>query len=300
MAGHDTYVLVTAAYNEEKFIEETIRSVVRQQIRPAKWIIVSDGSTDKTDSLVKKFAARHDFIQLHRIKESHSRNFAAQANAINTGIAQLQGMEYEFIGNLDADVSFEPAYFAKLLETFRQTSALGLAGGFIHERDQNGEFRSRKLNSVASVAHACQLFRRECFASVGGGYLPLPHGGPDTYAETMARMKGWRVEAFPELRVLHHRPTGSAGGALPAWFRQGRMDHSLGALPLFELFKLARRVRERPSVTGALARLAGFGYGYFRRESRPVSNEFVAYLRGEQRQRLNDLFRNAELRQLSH
>lgn len=299
MTGHDTYVLVTAAHNEEKFIEDTLNSVATQHIRPVKWIIVSDGSTDKTDNLVKSFAARHDFIQLHRITENHPRNFAAQANAINTGIAQLQRVDYQFIGNLDADVSLEPMYFAKLLDKFKQTATLGLAGGFIHERDHNGEYRSRKTNSVTSVAHACQLFRRECFASVGGRYLMLPYGGPDTHAETTARMKGWRVEAFPELKVLHHRTTGSAGGALRAWFRQGRMDHSLGALPLFELFKLARRVRERPYVAGALARLAGFGYGYCRGESRPVSDEFVTYLRAEQRQRLNALLRHVELRQLS-
>ena len=269
MTGNNAYVLVTTAYNEEKFIDDTIQSVVAQGTRPVKWIIVSDGSSDKTDDIVRSYAARHDFIQLHRITEDHPRNFAAQANAINAGIAQLKGVDYEFIGNLDADVTFDPEYFAKLLEKFRQTAALGLAGGFIHERDQDGVFKSRKTNSVTSVAHACQLFRRGCFESVGGSYLTLPYGGPDTYAETTARMKGWRVEAFSDLRVLHHRPTGSAGGVLRGWFRQGKMDHSLGALPLFELFKLARRVWVRPYVIGALARLAGFVYAYCRGESRP-------------------------------
>jgi glycosyltransferase involved in cell wall biosynthesis len=38
-----SYVLVTAAYNEERFIENTIQSVIAQECRPAEWNIVSDG-----------------------------------------------------------------------------------------------------------------------------------------------------------------------------------------------------------------------------------------------------------------
>ena len=41
-----TYVLMTAAYNEEALIEATIRSVLAQTLRPQSWVIVSDNSTD--------------------------------------------------------------------------------------------------------------------------------------------------------------------------------------------------------------------------------------------------------------
>jgi len=157
---------------------------------------------------------------------------------------------------------------------------------------------------MTSVAHACQLFRRECFEAIGGGYLALPYGGPDTYAETTARMKGWRVEAFPEHRVLHHRPTGSAGGVLRGCFRQGKMDYSLGALPSFEIAKLARRVWVKPFVVGAAARLAGFLHSYLQGETRAVPQEFMSYLRSEQRQRVFDLFhplvQRETQRELSH
>src|ERR1700685_1495981 len=98
-----SYVLVTAAYNEGKLIEQTIQSIVSQTLRPVKWIVVSDGSTDKTDDIVKRYAAENDFIQLDRITEDHPRNFAAQVNAINRGLSQLAATEYDFAGNLDAD-----------------------------------------------------------------------------------------------------------------------------------------------------------------------------------------------------
>ena len=299
-----SYVLVTTAYNEEKLIEATIRSVVEQDVRPLRWIIVSDGSTDETDAIVRSYSDRYAFIQLHRITEDHPRNFAAQASAINAGIARLQNVAYEFIGNVDADVTFDPGYFAAVLAKFVEDPRLGLAGGFIHEPDGAGVFRTRKTNSVTSVAHACQLFRRECFEAIGGGYLALPYGGPDTYAETTARMKGWRVEAFPEHRVLHPRPTGSAGGVLRGCFRQGKMDYSLGALPSFEIAKLARRIWVKPFVVGAAARLSGFLHSYWQREARAVPQEFMRYLRSEQRKRVAGLFHSAvhteAQRELSH
>ena len=58
------YVLITPARNEAAFIEKTIESVVAQTIRPVRWVIVSDGSTDGTDDIVRKHAAKHDWIEL--------------------------------------------------------------------------------------------------------------------------------------------------------------------------------------------------------------------------------------------
>jgi poly-beta-1,6-N-acetyl-D-glucosamine synthase len=292
------YVLVTAAYNEGKLIESTICSVISQHCRPAKWVIVSDGSTDDTDAIVARYAADHPFIELHRLTVDHLRNFAAQAHAINAGIAQLAANDFDFIGNLDADITMAPSYFEQLLQKFREDPKLGLGGGLVHEKCTDGVFRSRRDNSVTSVAHAVQLFRRACFEAIGGTYMPLPYGGPDTYAEVTARMKGWRVASFPDLEVLHHRVTGSAGGLLRGCFRQGRMDHSLGTLPLFEILKVLRRVNTNPYLIGSAARLAGFMYSYYRIDKRPVSDEFVGYFRQEQGSRLLSLFRSKSKRRV--
>jgi poly-beta-1,6-N-acetyl-D-glucosamine synthase len=288
-----SYALVTAAYNEQALIEQAILSIVSQTVRPDNWIIVSDGSTDSTDDVVQRYAAIHQFVQLCRVSDDHPRNFAAQVNAINKGLRLLQKTTYKFIGNIDADITLEPDYFARLLEKFQRDPKLGLAGGAVYERCGRGVFKERRGNSVASVAHACQLFRRECFEEIGGAYVPLPYGGPDTYAEIVARMKYWRVASFSELKVFHHRRTGSVGGVLRGWFRQGKMDYSLGTLPLFELFKLLRRAMIKPYLIGSIARLAGFIDSYRRREKRAVPDEFVFYFRHEQRQRLAKLFRES-------
>jgi biofilm PGA synthesis N-glycosyltransferase PgaC len=65
-----TYVLVTPARNEAQFIESTIQSVVAQTMRPLKWVIVSDGSTDGTDEIVSRYAVAHEWIELLRMPDA--------------------------------------------------------------------------------------------------------------------------------------------------------------------------------------------------------------------------------------
>lgn len=290
------YALLTAAYNEEAHIGRTIESVVRQTLLPQRWVIVNDGSTDRTNEIVQRYAAKYPFIRLVRIQEKHARNFGAQVMAINRGCEQLRDVDYEFIANLDSDLSFEPTYYDKLLQKFDEDPKLGLAGGFIFEQAHDGVFRSRLLNSEHSVGHAVQMLRRACYESIGG-WVPMPYGGQDWVALVTAQMRGWRIKAFRDLSVFHHRPTGSADRRARNFFREGRMDYSVGSYPPFEILKLVRRCRFKPYVSGSLVRLCGFLWGYWLREERPVSQEFIQFLRSEQKNALRRLFFRGSLKE---
>lgn len=278
------FTLITAAYNEEAYIENTIRSVLGQSVRPVKWVIVSDGSTDQTDEIIKTYTRENGFIELVRLEGSHKGNFSAKVQAIRIASDHLAGLEYDFIGILDADITLDPDYYATFFEMFRLDPQLGIAGGRIHEV-KSGAFQDRKGNRTRSVPGAVQLFRRQCYEAIGG-IRPLAHGGEDWFAEVRARMQGWVVRSDQNLIAYHHRPTGSADNLLRRWFQQGRMDFSLGSLPTFEVVKCCLRLWEKPFVLGGLARLAGFLWSYWVREDRGVSDEVVRFLRSEQRQRL--------------
>lgn len=283
MTSH-SYALLTAARNEEAYLPLTIESVLSQTELPKEWIIVSDASTDRTDEIVLRYAKQSRIIRLVRSFADHTRGFGAQVDAINLGHLNLCRSDYDFIGNLDADVSFDSKYFAELLRRFDANPKLGIAGGVIREKD--GTTMSSPAGEILqSVPHALQLFRRACYEEVGG-YVPMPFGGPDTYAEVRARMKGWQVRGFPDLVAQHHRYTGSANGLIRGRFQQGLMDFSLGYDPLFELFKCARRLREKPRAFGALIRFTGFLWGYLEIRSPRVPIDFVQYLRSEQRERM--------------
>lgn len=274
------YVIITPARNEAAFIEKTINSVCSQSKLPLKWVVVSDNSTDRTDEIVSEYAKQYGFIKLLRRENKEERNFGARARAIVIGYNEVRHLDYQFIGNLDADVSFGPDYYGAVLDLLQANPMLGIAGGFIYE-ERDGVFQSRQFNTERSVAGALQLFRRKCFEDIGG-YFPMPYGGPDTVAEVMARMHGWEVRAFPELKVNHYRPTSSAEGPWKSRFRQGLKEYSLGTHPFYLFLKCCRRFSDKNLKFGSLATFAGFLWAYIRWEKRTLPPEFVRYFRKEQ------------------
>jgi glycosyltransferase involved in cell wall biosynthesis len=281
------YVLITAAYNEEATIDRTIRSVLSQTILPRRWVIVSDGSVDKTDEIVKKYAEQYGFIRFLRMTRDPGRSFGSQVIALRAGRELLNDVTFDFIGTLDADITLERFYFEDLISILSKRPKLGLAGGFIYE-ETNGTFQSRTANRVYSVANAGQLFRKESYDAIGG-YSIFEYGGADWHAQISVEMKGWEAQAFPDLKIFHHRKTGEGDNLMRHKFRQGKMDYTFGSDPLFEIVKCLRRIPEKPFFAGATARLSGFIWSYICRESRPVSGEFIAFLRRSQRQKMLSL-----------
>jgi biofilm PGA synthesis N-glycosyltransferase PgaC len=280
------YVLVTPARNEEAFIEKTLQSVTAQTILPARWAIVDDNSTDRTAQIIRAYAEKHPFIHLIQSDPAAVRSFAAKAQAFTRGYAAVRDLEFDFIGNLDADLSFPADYYARLVAEFRRDPKLGVAGGVYLDK-VGGRFR-RGLYTEREPSGCTQLFRRQCFIDVGESYLPLPNGGEDAAANILARMKGWHTRAFPDLQPHHHRRVGTGGGAglLRARIREGRHDYFLGTHPLFALAKSIRRLKEPPFVVGAVARTYGFFRPFFRSEPKQVPEEFIEFLRREQMGRL--------------
>ena len=283
------YVVITPAHNEDVFIEKPIVSMIAQTVRPLEWVIVNDASTDRTREIVERYAREHSFIHLVNIERSAGRHFGNKVRAFNRGLAAVLDSKFDYLGNLDADVSFEPAYFEGILRRFAVDAKLGIAGGMIHSRLGEG-YVSQEV-ALDSVAGAVQLFRRACFEQVGG-YMLLPYGGIDTAAEVTARMKGWTVRTFPEFRVLEHRRTGSATARpLASRVKEGRRMQSLGYGALFYFLRCLYRVKEQPRVVGSCAAFWGFLAGKFSREPVALSPDAVRYLRAEHREKLKRLFR---------
>src|SRR6266446_825425 len=278
------YVLITPARNEADFIELTIKSVVAQTVRPVKWVIVSDGSTDGTDDIVRKFAARYSWIELLTLPDRSQRDFVGKVSAFNAGQAKLAELDYEVIGNLDADVSFDEEYFSFLLRILAENPALGLVG--TPYRDPLNDQYDYRYVSIDHVTGPCQLFRRECFEAIGG-YVPVKGGAIDRIADISARMKGWQTRTFTEKMYLHHRATGtSQQGVLISKFKDGAKDYSVGTSPVWELFRTAYQMTKKPLILGGLMTGAGYVWSLLRRVERPVSRELIEFCRREQMQRL--------------
>ena len=286
-----TYVLISPARNEAQFIELTINSVVSQTVRPLKWVIVSDGSTDGTDDIVSKYAAEYPWIELVRMPERRERHFAGKVHAFNAGYGRVRHLKYDVIGSLDADVSFDKDYFSFLLRKLAEDRDLGLVGTPFKENSSH--IYNYRIVGTEHVSGACQLFRRECFEDIEG-YVPVKDGGVDQIAVISARMKGWKTRTFTEKVCVHHRAMGTAErGVLMARYRSGVKDYTFGGHPLWELFRAVYQMSNRPYIFGGLFLGAGYVWSMLQRAEKPISREMVAFRRRDQMGRLRRILTEA-------
>jgi len=285
------YVLITSARNEQAFIGRTLDSVVAQTVLPERWVIIDDGSTDRTAEIAGRYAKRFPWITLIHRPKREARNFAAKADAVNAALAQLQNVEFEILGNLDADVSFGSDYMEFLMQKFSADPKLGVAGTPF---TQAGDYDSTRdsFEGENFVAGPCQFFRCQCFRDVGG-YVASRAGGVDWIAVMTARLKGWKTKSFAEKRFHHHRSMGTAEkGELAALFSYGQKDYYLGGSPVWQLFRVTYRLAKKPYLFGGLALLFGYGWAALRRVKRPVSHELMRFHRQEQMRKLKAILRS--------
>ncbi len=278
-----SYVLVTPARNEEAFIEQTIQSVIHQTVLPTRWVIVNDGSTDGTAAIIRRYLGDHPWMELVEMPVHRDRSFAAKAHSFSAGHKRLADIQFKVIGNLDADITFEPDYIEFLLEKFAQDPTLGVTGTIFVE-DGGYSSATNSFEGQSHVAGGCQMFRKECFAEIGG-YVPTKIG-MDWIAVTTARMKGWTTRSFREKAFFHHRSlgTGARKGRLRALFLYGEKDYRMGWHPLWQLFRVAYRVRRGPLE--GLAIWLGYTTAFLKRTERPISRELIQFHRREQMAKL--------------
>ena len=293
------YVLITPARNEEAFLEKTIESMIRQTMPPVKWVIVDDGSTDRTAEIVGRYLADHPWMELVQRPQRMDRSFAGKVHAFNAGYERVRDLSYEVIGNLDGDISFDADHLEFLLGKFAGDATLGVAGTVFTEEGYNSATDS--FEGSRHVAGQCQLFRKSCWEEIGG-YIAHRAGGIDWMAVTTARMLGWKTESFREKSFLHYRHLGTAErGILASSFSYGEKDYYLGGHPVWEMFRVAYRATKRPYVADGLALGLGYCWAFLRRTPRPVSRELMAFHRKEQMAKLKAILKSvAKLKRVDH
>lgn len=288
--AHIPYVLITPARNEAAFIEKTIQSMINQTHLPLKWVIVNDGSTDSTASIISRYLSKYGWIEMIEMPTRRDRSFAAKVNGFNAGYDRVEHLTYEVIGNLDADLSFEKGYLEFLMGKFAEDSSLGVAGTIFKEEGGYSS-DSDSFEGQNHVPGGCQLFRRKCFEQIGG-YVPIKAGGIDWIAVTTARMRGWKTRSFREKFFFHHRSLGTAERSpLASNFSYGEKDYSLGGHPLWELFRVVYKMTKRPYVAGGAVLGMGYLWALLRRRPRAVSDELMRFHRGEQMVKLKTILR---------
>ena len=277
------YVVVTPVRDEEAFVENTIRSMVSQTVLPAEWVVVDDGSSDRTGAILDEHAARYEWMRvIHRVNRGFRSAGGGVIDAFYSGYGAVTTPDWEFIVKLDGDLSFEKDYFERALGRFLDNPKLGIGGGSICNL-VNGELQ-REQHPKFHVRGATKIYRRKCWDGLGG---LLRVAGWDTLDEVKANMLGWTSETFTDLELVQYRFTGAADGQWKSFVKYGRANYVTGYHPLFMILKCLRRLPQRPVLVGSIGLLYGFVSGYVKGVPKVDDHALIAYVR---KQQLNRIF----------
>lgn len=156
--------IITPSYNQDRFIEETILSVLNQDYLHFEYIVIDGGSTDHTLDILKKYEGRIKWI---------SEKDQGQADAVNKGIRLAKG---EIIGWLNSDDTYQPGCIKKVVDTFLMHPDAVLVYGNGYQMDQEGREKKKfivnkmtlkKLSKINRLLQPSIFFRKEPVEKIG-------------------------------------------------------------------------------------------------------------------------------------
>jgi len=273
-------IAITPARDEEKFLPRLIESMAAQTLRPERWIVIDDGSTDATPQVLDEAAKRYPWIDAKYLPVGRAR-LPGGESILMQFLPPEVWRNFDAILRVDADITFKPDFVDALAAEFGRDRKLGIAGSALFEPEGTAwrEIRSPAFHTRGAV----KLYARPCFEAIGGLVSGL---GWDTIDEARAMMLGYSSHAFRHIRAYHHRPQGSAGGYLKGNLAAGRAAYNVGYHPLFLMMRAAKRGLMWPPVIGGLYLLAGYAEGYLRRSEKIAPPDLVKYIRRQQLRRL--------------
>jgi poly-beta-1,6-N-acetyl-D-glucosamine synthase len=279
---HVRYVVVSPVRDEEANIGRTIVSMLKQTIRPVEWVLVNDGSRDRTAELIREYAANESWIHLvNRADRGFRKSGGGVMEAFYSGYDTLETTNWDFLVKLDGDLSFSEDYFARCLLHFRENPKLGVGGGVIaYQTDRGLQFET---NHEFHVRGATKIYRNQCWNAIGG---LLRSTGWDTLDEVKANMLGWESQTFGELAIIQHRGTGAADGNWKNSFKNGRANYVCGYHPVFMFLKCVKRLVQRPFLIDSAGLASGYLSGYLFRLPRVEDRNVIRYLRKQQLDKL--------------
>jgi biofilm PGA synthesis N-glycosyltransferase PgaC len=278
-----SYVIISPVKDEERYIEKTMQAVVRQTIRPAKWIIVDDGSRDRSPDIVQHYCSQYPWIQLIRIDRNSARNLGVtEIRAFAVGYELIKEIPHSFVVKMDCDLDLPPDYFECLLKTFQENPNQGIASG-IYLESVAGVWTSVEMPAY-HAAGATKVVRVECFREIGGFVLDR---GWDTIDEIRAQMRGWETCHFSHIKFHHLKKEGSSAGNLSTCAFHGQIYYLTGGGFLFFLLKCLRRsFSGSPFLVGGPLMLYGYLKARISGIPRLVNDAEATFYRGMLNQRV--------------
>lgn len=273
------YCVITPCRNEEKYLPTAIQTMASQSVLPDLWVIVDDGSTDKTVEIVQDAMKQYPFILLVQKEDRGHRHVGAGVvEAFYAGLRATQLKKFDYICKMDADVILPPLYFQRVIEKMMEDPCLGNYSGKVYLQLPDGSLMKERMGDENAVGLA-KFYRRECFEEIGGF---VPQVGWDGIDGHLCRMHNWIAmsEDKDDLRVIEMRQMGASQENI--WVgrqRWGRGKYIIGSTFLYILAVSFYRMFTRPYVIGGIGILLGYIKAWFKNEPRYGNEKYRQFLR---------------------
>ncbi len=279
------YAVITPVRDEAEYIAETVESMAAQTLPPQKWVVVDDGSSDRTPEILDAASAKYPWIEvIHRLNRGFRKSGGGVIEAFYDGYRSLNGTKWELLVKLDGDLSFAADYFQKCFAHFSADRHLGIGGGVVCVSENGNLVEEAPGDPPFHVRGATKIYARACWEQIS----PLIEApGWDTIDEVKANMLGWTTRTFRDLKLTQHKATGAGDGAWRNWFKNGLANYVTGYHPAFMIAKCIKRATSRPGSLEWIALWAGFCSGYLKSVPRVDDARVIRYLRQQQVRRLS-------------
>src|SRR5262249_55977554 len=148
----DRYLLISPCRDEEKHMRETLDSVVNQSIRPTKWVIVDDGSTDTTPQILAEYQSKFPWIDVvTRDNRGRRAVGAGVMEAFYAGYQTINPDDYDYLCKLDLDLRLPPRYFESLMERMIADPRIATCSGKAYLEGDNGYLVSERHADDVSI-----------------------------------------------------------------------------------------------------------------------------------------------------
>ena len=102
MTERTRYVIVTPVRDEEAYLRLTVESVIKQTILPIEYVLVNDGSKDRTGYIIEEYVHRYPWIRaVHREDRGYRKWGAGIIEAFYDGFHALNTCEWDFMCKLE-------------------------------------------------------------------------------------------------------------------------------------------------------------------------------------------------------
>lgn len=279
MKAGNGYVLISPCRDEADYMRQTLDTVIAQSMRPAKWIIVDDGSTDETPQILAEYAKHHDWIEIvTRIDRGRRAVGPGVIDAFYAGLDVINLDDFEYLCKLDLDLELPPTYFERVIFKMETNPRQANYSGKPYLREKDGRLTSERLGDENAVGQV-KLYRITAFKEIGGFVRQVSWDGIDGH---MCRMNGWiaQSEDRPELRFIHLRQMGSSQHSI--WvgrLRWGFGKYFMGSALYYVAAVAFYRMFEKPYVIGGWGILWGYLKALFAGAPMFENKEFRRFLR---------------------